>query len=131
MSENEVIHAIGRRKSASARVHMKPGTGKIVVNRRAFEDYFPTEALRGYATQPYQITGLGSDFDLTITLDGGGQNGQAGAVRHGIARALELYKPELRSVLKAAGMLSRDSRVKERKKPGRPGARKRFQFSKR
>ena len=131
MSENEVIHAIGRRKSASARVHMKPGTGKIVINRRAFADYFPTETLRGYATQPYQITGLGSEFDLTITLDGGGQAGQAGAVRHGIARALEIHKPELRAVLKAAGMLTRDSREKERKKPGQPGARKRFQFSKR
>ncbi|NLE55367.1 MAG: 30S ribosomal protein S9 [Lentisphaerae bacterium] len=131
MSENEVIHAIGRRKSASARVHMKPGTGKIVINRRSFEDYFPTATLRGYATKPYQITGLGSEFDLTITLDGGGQAGQAGAVRHGIARALEIHKPELRAVLKAAGMLTRDSREKERKKPGQPGARKRFQFSKR
>lgn len=128
---NEVIHAIGRRKTASARVHMKPGTGKIVVNKREFEEYFPTMAERGYALQPLVITGTKADFDIYALLDGGGVSGQAGALRHGIARALEKYKPEFRAVLKSAGMLTRDGREKERKKPGRPGARKRFQFSKR
>ena len=117
MSENEVIHAIGRRKSASARVHMKPGTGKIVINRRAFADYFPTEALRGYATQPYQITGLGSEFDLTITLTAVGQAGQAGAVRHGIARALEIHNPTCVPCSKPLACSPVDSREKERKSP--------------
>ncbi|MBQ9366731.1 MAG: 30S ribosomal protein S9 [Victivallales bacterium] len=128
---NEVIHAVGRRKTASARVHLKPGTGKIVVNKREFEEYFPTMAERGYALQPLVITGTKADFDIYALLDGGGIAGQAGALRHGIARALEKYKPEFRAVLKGAGMLTRDGREKERKKPGRPGARKRFQFSKR
>ncbi len=132
MTENtEMIHAVGRRKSASARVHMKPGTGKITVNKRTFEDYFITAAQRGLVCQPLVITGLTADFDIVATIDGGGVIGQAGALRHGIARALEKYKAELRPVLKAAGLLTRDSREKERKKPGRPGARKRFQFSKR
>ncbi len=128
---NEVIHAIGRRKCASARIHMKPGTGKITVNDRAFEEYFTTPQVRGYATQPLVLTGTTADFDFFIRISGGGVSGQAGAVRHGIARALEIYKPEFRKVLKGAGMMTRDQREKERKKPGRPGARKRFQFSKR
>ena len=128
---NEVIHAIGRRKTASARVHMKPGTGKIVVNKREFEDYFPTPSEQGYAVQPLVLTGTKADFDIYAVIDGGGVSGQAGALRHGIARALEKYKAECRAVLKGAGMLTRDGREKERKKPGRPGARKRFQFSKR
>ena len=128
---NDVIHAIGRRKSASARVHMKPGTGKIVVNKRDFEDYFTTLPERGYAMQPLVLTGTKAEFDIYAVIDGGGVAGQAGALRHGIARALEKYKAEFRPVLKAAGMLTRDGREKERKKPGRPGARKRFQFSKR
>jgi len=127
----EVIHAVGRRKSASARIHMKPGTGKIVVNKREFEDYFPTLAEQGYATQPLTITGTKADFDIYAIIQGGGISGQAGALRHGIARALEKYKPEFRTILKGAGMMTRDPREKERKKPGRPGARKRFQFSKR
>ena len=128
---NEVIHAVGRRKTASARVHLKPGTGKIVVNKREFEEYFPTMAERGYALQPLVITGTKADFDIYALLDGGGIAGQAGALRHGIARALEKDKPEFRAVLKGSGMLTSDGREKERKKPGRPGARKRFQFSKR
>lgn len=128
---NEVIHAVGRRKCASARIHMKPGTGKIVVNKRDFEDYFPTLSERGYALHPLVITGTKADFDIYAIIDGGGIAGQAGALRHGIARALEKYKPEFRAVLKGAGMMTRDQREKERKKPGQPGARKRFQFSKR
>ena len=98
---------------------------------RAFEEYFTTPQVRGYATQPLILTGTTADFDFFIRISGGGVSGQAGAVRHGIARALEIYKPEFRKVLKGAGMMTRDQREKERKKPGRPGARKRFQFSKR
>ena len=131
MTETNVIHAIGRRKTASARIHMKPGTGKITVNKRAFEEYFPTGIQQSYAMQPLVLTGTKGEFDILAVIDGGGNAGQAGALRHGIARALEKYKSEFRAVLKAAGMLTRDQRKKERKKPGQPGARKRFQFSKR
>lgn len=127
----DVIHAVGRRKCASARVHLKPGTGKITVNKREFNDYFPSLTEQGYITQPLVITGSTSDFDIYALIQGGGISGQAGALRHGIARALEKFKPEWRTVLKSAGMITRDAREKERKKPGRPGARKRFQFSKR
>ena len=127
----DVIHAIGRRKTASARIHLKPGTGKITVNKREFAEYFPTLSERGFVVQPLVITGTTSDFDIYALVQGGGIAGQAGAMRHGIARALEKFKPEFRAVLKSAGMITRDSREKERKKPGQPGARKRFQFSKR
>ncbi|HOG49531.1 MAG TPA: 30S ribosomal protein S9 [Lentisphaeria bacterium] len=127
----EVIHAVGRRKTASARIHLRPGDGKITVNKREFAEYFPTLSEQGYIVQPLVITGTASDFDIYVLVQGGGIAGQAGAVRHGIARALEKFKPEFRPVLKSAGMLTRDSREKERKKPGQPGARKRFQFSKR
>ena len=123
--------AVGRRKSASARVRLIPGTGKVTVNKREFEDYFPLEQVRGYAVKPLELTGKQADFDVVANITGGGPIGQAGAMRHGIARALEKFNGEFRAVLKAAGMLTRDSREKERKKPGRPGARKRFQFSKR
>ena len=119
--DKEVYIAIGRRKTASARVRLVPGTGKVTVNKREFAEYFPIEQVRGYIMKPLEITGKQADFDVVTLIDGGGIIGQAGALRHGIARALE----------KAAGMLTRDSREKERKKPGRPGARKRFQFSKR
>ena len=128
---SEVILTIGRRKSASARVRMTHGTGKITVNRRAFNDYFTTESIRGFIQQPLVLTGKAGEFDIYATLDGGGMVGQAGALRHGIARALEKAEEGLRAPLKKAGMLTRDSREKERKKPGQPGARKRFQFSKR
>ncbi|MBP5638139.1 MAG: 30S ribosomal protein S9 [Victivallales bacterium] len=127
----EVYIAVGRRKSASARVRLIPGTGKVTVNKRDFEDYFPLEQIRGYAVKPLELTGKQADFDVVANITGGGSIGQAGALRHGIARALEKFNGEFRPVLKAAGMLTRDSREKERKKPGRPGARKRFQFSKR
>ena len=127
----DVLLTVGRRKSASARVRMFPGTGKITVNKRTFEDYFPTEAIRGYILQPLALTGKTAEFDVVANIDGGGIIGQAGALRHGIARALELSDGALRAVLKPAGFLTRDQREKERKKPGQPGARKRFQFSKR
>ena len=129
--DSELILTVGRRKSASARVRMTPGSVVITVNKRAYNDYFTTEAIRGYIEQPLVLTGKTAEFDFFVRINGGGEMGQAGAMRHGIARALEKYDESLRPVLKKAGMLTRDSREKERKKPGRPGARKRFQFSKR
>lgn len=121
----------GRRKTSVARVRIATGSGKILVNGRAFENYFPMETLRMTASQPLTITGMTDKFDVRINVSGGGPNGQAGAVRHGIARALIVADATLRGALKAEGCLTRDSRMKERKKYGQPGARKRFQFSKR
>ncbi|MBO4633483.1 MAG: 30S ribosomal protein S9 [Lentisphaeria bacterium] len=123
--------ATGRRKSASARVRLVAGSGKITVNDEAFDKYFATEATRGYIMQPLKLTGLETALDISANITGGGVAGQAGALRHGIARALLKYNETLRPDLKASGMLTRDSREKERKKSGQPGARKRFQFSKR
>ncbi len=122
---------VGRRKEASARVRLTPGKGKVTANKREFEDYFPQEALRGYILQPLMMVGAGDSYDIKARLSGGGVSGQAGALRHGIARALVEANPDYRSTLKESGMLTRDARVKERKKYGQPGARKRFQFSKR
>ena len=121
----------GRRKTAVARVRLASGNGKITVNGRQFESYFPLETLRVTATQPLTVTGTTEKFNVRINVSGGGPNGQAGAVRHGIARALLQFDAALRGALKAEGFLTRDSRMKERKKYGQPGARKRFQFSKR
>ena len=121
----------GRRKSAIARVRLATGTGKILVNGRPFENYFPTESLRVVVLQPLTATSSTDKFDAQITVTGGGPNGQAGAVRHGIARALLTADANLRPVLKAEGLLTRDPRMRERKKYGQPGARKRFQYSKR
>lgn len=121
----------GRRKTAVARVRLATGTGKITVNGRTFENYFPVDTLRGVAAQPLTVTGTADKLDAKINVSGGGPNGQAGAVRHGIARALLEFDANLRSALKAEGFLTRDSRMRERKKYGQPGARKRFQFSKR
>ena len=121
----------GRRKTAIARVRLASGTGKIVINGRTFDNYFPGEALRFVAMQPLTVTGTADKFDAQITVSGGGPNGQAGAVRHGIARALLTVDANLRPVLKAEGFLTRDSRMREREKYGQPGARKRFQYSKR
>ncbi len=121
----------GRRKSSIARVRLTPGTGKILINGRPFENYFPMEALRGVAIQPLTVTATTEKFDAQITVTGGGPTGQAGAVRHGLARALLTVDVNFRPVLKAEGLLTRDSRQKERKKYGQPGARKRFQYSKR
>jgi small subunit ribosomal protein S9 len=121
----------GRRKTSIARVRLSTGTGKVTVNGRAFENYFPTDTLRMTVQQPLTITGTADKFDIRVNVVGGGPTGQAGAVRHGIARALLLADANLRASLKAEGLLTRDSRMKERKKYGQPGARKRFQFSKR
>lgn len=121
----------GRRKTSIARVRLASGSGKITVNGRAFETYFPVETQRGTVTQPLTITGTADKFDVRVNVSGGGPNGQAGAVRHGIARALLLADASFRAPLKAEGFLTRDPRMKERKKYGQPGARKRFQFSKR
>jgi len=121
----------GRRKTAIARVRLASGSGKITVNGRAFENYFPLETLRSTAAQPLAVTGNTEKFDVRINVTGGGPNGQAGAVRHGIVRALVVADAALRATLKAEGLLTRDSRMKERKKYGQPGARKRFQYSKR
>ncbi len=127
----DTYQATGRRKTAVARVRMSEGTGKIVINGRAFEEYFPTVALQNSLLQPFQITNLINKYDLKVNANGGGPNGQVGAIRLGISRALIKADPELRGALKEVGMLRRDPRAKERKKAGQPGARKRFQFSKR
>jgi small subunit ribosomal protein S9 len=121
----------GRRKTAVARVRLASGTGKITINGRAFDQYFPMESHRGVVAQPLTVTGTAEKLDARINVTGGGPHGQAGAVRHGIARALLQFDASLRPVLKAEGLLTRDSRMKERKKYGQPGARKRYQFSKR
>ncbi|MGC3959339.1 MAG: 30S ribosomal protein S9 [Verrucomicrobiota bacterium] len=121
----------GRRKTSIARVRIATGSGKITVNGRAFDNYFPMETLRATASQPLSVTGTADKVDVKINVKGGGPNGQAGAVSHGIARALLEFDVNLRPSLKSEGLLTRDSRAKERKKYGQPGARKRFQFSKR
>ena len=121
----------GRRKTSIARVRLATGSGKITVNGRSFENYFPLETLRATAAQPLSVTGTAEKVDTSVNVTGGGPNGQAGAVSHGIARALLKFDANLRPQLKAEGLLTRDSRMKERKKYGQPGARKRFQFSKR
>ena len=124
-------YGTGRRKSAVARVFIKPGSGAMIVNGRTLEDYFPNNVLQMLVRQPLELTETSDQFDLNVTVEGGGATGQAGAVRHGISRALLDFNGELRERLKAAGLLTRDSRVKERKKYGQKGARARFQFSKR
>jgi small subunit ribosomal protein S9 len=121
----------GRRKTSIARVRLATGSGKIVVNGRPFETYFPTETLRMVVSQPLAVTSLAGKLDIRINVTGGGPSGQAGAVRHGIARAMLEFDAALRPTLKSEGLLTRDSREKERKKYGQPGARKRFQYSKR
>jgi len=124
-------YGTGRRKTSTARVFLRPGTGTITVNRRTFDSFFPTEALRTQIRQPLKVTETADRFDVLATVAGGGVSGQAGAVRLGIARALVEYNMELRKRLKNEGLLTRDARAKERKKYGMAGARKRFQFSKR
>jgi small subunit ribosomal protein S9 len=125
------FYGTGRRKTSVARVWLRPGTGRIVVNRRAFEDYFPRETLRMIIAQPLQVTNTVDQFDVLASVGGGGPTGQAGAVRHGLARALVQFDANLRQVLKKAGLLTRDPRMRERKKYGQPGARQKFQYSKR
>ena len=124
-------YATGRRKDAVARVWLKPGTGKVTVNGRDQEVYFARPTLRLVINQPFQVTDREGQYDIVATVRGGGLSGQAGAVKHGIAQALAKYEPALRSAVKAAGFLTRDSRVVERKKYGRAKARRSFQFSKR
>ena len=130
MAPQETI-ATGRRKTAVARIRMSSGTGKIEVNGRSFEDYFKTVQLQNEVLRPFEITKVMNTYDVKALAHGGGVNGQAGAIRLALSRALIEVNPEFRAVLKPEGMLTRDSRMKERKKPGQPGARKRFQFSKR
>ena len=131
MAEVNQNYGTGSRKSATARVFIKPGTGEIVVNKRKFEEYFQNETHRMVIRQPLHLTDSAGKFDILVNVNGGGPAGQAGAVRHGITRALIEMNPELRTRLKKAGFVTRDPRAKERKKYGQKGARARFQFSKR
>jgi small subunit ribosomal protein S9 len=121
----------GRRKSSVARVYLRPGSGEITVNGRTFDEYFPNKVLKMVIKQPLALTETTDKFDIGVTVEGGGPAGQAGAIRHGITRALMIFNAELRPRLKKEGLVTRDSRMKERKKYGQKGARARFQFSKR
>jgi small subunit ribosomal protein S9 len=124
-------YATGRRKTATARVYLRPGNGKVTVNRRELDNYFHADTLKRTAREPLAFLELADKFDVLVNVGGGGESGQAGAIRHGLARALVLFDASLKPRLKQAGFLTRDSRVKERKKYGQRGARARFQFSKR
>jgi small subunit ribosomal protein S9 len=124
-------YGTGRRKTSTARVYLRPGAGNVRINKKAFDQYFPNETLRMIIRQPLQLTETANKFDLLINVKGGGPSGQAGAIRHGITRALIEFNGDLRPALKQAGLVTRDPRIKERKKYGQKGARKRFQFSKR
>jgi small subunit ribosomal protein S9 len=124
-------YATGKRKSSIARVWLKEGKGTMTINKRSYDEYFTRESLKNLVKRPLEIAGKKDQFDLYINVQGGGIAGQAGAIKHGIARALVEFDLELRPILKKAGFLTRDARIKERKKYGQPGARKRFQFSKR
>jgi len=125
------FYGTGRRKTASARVYMRPGAGHVKVNGRTLDEYFPNEVLKMVIKQPLHLTETIESFDIVVSVAGGGSAGQAGAIRHGISRALLIFNIELRDRLKSAGLLTRDPRKKERKKYGQKGARARFQFSKR
>ena len=132
MAENDAVYrGTGKRKTSVARVILTPGSGAFTVNGRALDEYFGRPTLRTTATSPLELTGLRDRFDVRALCDGGGITGQAGALRHGISKALTFYEPDLRGVLKKGGFLTRDSRTVERKKYGRAKARKSFQFSKR
>ena len=131
MAEIKEFLGTGRRKTAVARVRLAAGSGKIVVNGRPFETYFPTDTLRTLATTALAVTESAAKYDIRVNVGGGGPTGQAGAMRHGIARALLTVDAALRPALKTAGLLTRDPRMREREKYGQPGARKRFQYSKR
>jgi small subunit ribosomal protein S9 len=124
-------YGTGRRKTSTARVYLRPGAGEVQINRKPFERYFPNETLRMIIRQPLHLTETVNKFDILINVGGGGPAGQAGAIRHGITRALIEFNADLRTTLKQAGLITRDPRIKERKKYGQKGARKRFQFSKR
>ncbi len=131
MAEQVEYYGTGRRKSSIARVFLRPGSGEFRVNNEPFDRYFVTDTQRILARQPLVVTETAGNFNVVATVSGGGVNGQAGAVKMGIARALLQFNPELRGRLKSEGFLTRDPRIKERKKYGQKGARKRFQFSKR
>ncbi len=131
MAAQQTIYATGKRKSAIARTWLKPGTGRILINNRSMEEYFGRETACMVVRQPFQITSTLNKYDVVVTARGGGISGQAGAVKHGISKALLQVNPEFRTVLKRAGFLTRDDRVKERKKYGLRGARARYQYSKR
>jgi len=131
MEKETVFYATGRRKTAVARTWIKPGRGNILINNREIGEYFPTESARLILTHPLVLTNHLDSFDIKVTVSGGGISGQVGAIRHGLTRALIEMDPDLRPVLKKAGFVKRDPRVKERKKYGQKGARARFQFSKR
>ena len=130
MSEVQ-YYGTGRRKTATARVYLRPGSGEVTVNKRSLDDFFANEVLKMIVKQPLTLTETTERFNITVTVTGGGNSGQAGAIRHGITRALMEYNSELRPKLKAAGLVTRDPRKKERKKYGMKGARARYQFSKR
>ncbi len=131
MSNKNQSYGTGRRKSATARVYLRPGKGEVTVNSRTFDDYFPSGVHKMLIRRPLVMTETTDQFDVLVRVQGGGPSGQAGAIRHGITRALMEHNAELRPQLKSAGFVTRDPREVERKKYGRPGARKRFQFSKR
>jgi len=128
---DEVFRAVGRRKTSVARVRLFPGEGGVKVNEKTMDEFFSRETLKSQVKQPFEVTNTAGKFNVAASVTGGGITGQAGAIRHGISRALCIADPALRSVLKKAGLLTRDPRMKERKKYGQKGARKRFQFSKR
>ena len=131
MSEVQQWYATGRRKSAIARVWLKPGNGVVTVNKRPIDQYFGRETLKMVLHEPFDLTETCDKYDVNVNVSGGGLAGQSGAIRHGITRALMKINPQFRPILKKVGLVTRDSRVKERKKYGQPGARKRFQYSKR
>ncbi|MBN1574345.1 MAG: 30S ribosomal protein S9 [Deltaproteobacteria bacterium] len=131
MAQSPQYYATGKRKSSIARVYLRPGKGDIVINKKVLDDYFHRETSKMIIHQPLELTNTLGKFDIFVNVSGGGHSGQAGAIKHGISKALLNYDAELRSVLKKAGFITRDSRVKERKKYGQRGARARFQFSKR
>lgn len=131
MAETPTFHAVGRRKESVARVHVAPGDGKVLINKRDANEYFPWETGKAQVFAPLRVTEMEGKVDVHVNVRGGGLTGQAGAIRHGLARALIEYNPELRPVLKKAGFVTRDPRAVERKKYGQPGARKKYQFSKR
>lgn len=130
-AQTNSLQATGRRKTATARVWLTPGSGQWIINNRPWDQYFPLATLRHMVNQPFSVTDTEGKFDVQVRVRGGGHGGQAGAVRHAVARALLAYDAHLKPVLRRHGLLTRDPRMKERKKPGQPGARKRFQFSKR
>jgi small subunit ribosomal protein S9 len=131
MAEPTSIHAIGKRKTAVARIYLRPGSGRITVNQRNFEEYFPMETTRNLVRKPLELVKAATEFDILVNVQGGGIEGQAGAVKHALSRALVTFNPELRPALKKAGFLTRDARIKERKKYGLRGARRGCQYSKR